>query len=432
MFLATLFIFSLGRMLYKSGNSKKSSFLTFFGVLIGVSLLLYFKYFNFFIDSFSSMLSILGLKSNIGTFDILMPLGISYFTFKLISYLLEIKRGKIEYCNDFISFATYIAFFPTILSGPIDKPNTFLPQLRLRRSFDYNIVVEGCRQVLWGLFQKIVIADNIAILVDLVWSDIPNHAGSTLFITTMLFGFQIYHDFSGYSNIAIGIGKILRFNITKNFNYPYFSRNVAEFWRNWHMSMTSWFTDYVYMPLSVKFRSLGKWGMIMAIMINMITIGIWHGDNLTYVLFGLYNGLLFVPLIITGSIFKNGKLKTDEHNLPTLQDFFKIVGTFLILTMGFVFFRAEDVWQAYQYFEGIFDSSFFSIQSVQAELTQVVAIFIAIAVFYLEWNSRAQDFPLSSLNIKYKRRSRSAIYYALILAIFCFSGTKQEFIYFQF
>lgn len=428
--IATTSIFFLGRALAKTVDSKKSTLLSILGVLIGVGLLFYFKYFNFFINSFSSLLTTIGLKSNIGTFTILMPLGISYFTFKLISYIVEIKRGKIDSCNDFVSFSTYIAFFPTILAGPIDKPNSLIPQLQKKRSFNYAMVVEGCRQILWGAFQKIVIADNLAMAIDLVWGDISNQPGSTLFITAILYSIQVYNDFSGYSHMAIGVGKILGFRITKNFNYPYFSRNVAEFWRRWHISLTSWLTDYVFMPLNIKFRHLGNLGILLAIQINMVVVGIWHGANWTFALFGIYNGLLFVPLILSGSIFKREKLKVNSSDLPTCIDFLKIIGTFLILTMGFILFRAEDIGQAYIFVQGIFDASFFSIKPLYG--LQIVPFILSMMVFIVEWDSREVEFPLCNLSAKFKRSYRYGIYYALIILIFWFSDKQQEFIYFQF
>ncbi len=427
---ATISIFLLGRTIYKTTNPKKSSLITTLGVLIGVGLLGYFKYFNFFIASFSSMLNAIGLKSNLGTFNILMPLGISYFTFKLISYIIEIQRGKIQYCRDFVAFSTYIAFFPTLLSGPIDKPNTFIPQLQKKRAFDYDLAVDGCRQILWGLFLKIVIADNLARPINEVWSDIPHHSGGNLVFTAILYSIQVYTDFSGYSHIAIGLGKVLGFHITKNFNYPYFSRNVAEFWRNWHISLTSWVTDYVFMPLNIKFRNFGKLGILLAIIINYVVVGIWHGANWTFVIFGLFNGLLFIPLIITGSIFKIKKLKTNKNDLPTLIDFTKIVGTFLLLTMGFIVFRAEDLNQAYQFAQGIFNSSFFVLQPIKG--IQIIPFFLSFMLFTIEWETKEIEFPLSNLNVKFKRKYRYAIYYALIALIFWFSDKQQEFIYFQF
>ena len=361
-----------------------------------------------------------------------MPLGISFFTFKLISYIIEIQRKKIEHCNDFVIFSTYISFFPTILSGPIDRPNVFIPQLQKKRLFDYPLAVDACRQILWGLFLKVVIADNLAIVVDDAWGDIPNQSGIFLFSAIFLYSIQLYTDFSGYSHMAIGIGKFLGFQITKNFNYPYFSRNVAEFWRNWHMSLTSWLTDYVFMPLNIKFRNLGDLGIILAITINMIIVGIWHGPKWTFVLFGLYNGLLYIPLILSGSFFKKKKLKTNKYDLPKVGDLLKIGGTFTILSLGFVIFKAEDLSQAYKFYQGIFDLSFDEIPKVYARAT--VPIILSVLLFVTEWFARDTEFPLSSLEKKINQPLiRWSIYSLLIFVIGMYIVTEgSPFIYFQF
>ena len=428
--IATIFVFFLGKAINNSNNKQKSSLLTTFGVLAGVSLLFYFKYFNFFIESFSNLFNSIGLKSNVGTFNIIMPLGISFFTFKLISYVIEINRGKIKYCGNFVEFATYISFFPTILSGPIDKPNTFIPQLQKKRSFDYNLMIDGSRQILWGLFQKIIIADNLALLINPVWEDISSQSGSVLFVIAILYSIQLYTDFSGYSHIAIGIGKTLGFNITKNFNYPYFSRNIGEFWRNWHMSLTSWLTDYVFMPLNIRFRNLGKLGISLSIIINMLVVGLWHGPNWTYVLFGLINGLFYVPLILSGSFFKKKKLKTNKYGFIGFSDLLKILKTFLLITFAFIVFRAEDLSHAKKFLSGIFDSTFFTYPTIS---NIGVPLFFSILFFIFEWFSRHKEFPLSNFELRLNRPLRWIIYIAIIIAIFCFeSSQKQQYIYFQF
>ncbi|WP_186434387.1 MBOAT family protein [Lutibacter sp. Hel_I_33_5] len=427
---ATTIFYFLGIAIQKS-TEKKALIFNSLGVFLGVGLLLYFKYLNFFIESFSDLFNTIGLKVNSTTFNIILPLGISFFTFRLISYVIEVRRGKMEATTDFVDFATYVAFFPTILSGPIDRPNRFIPQLQSKRSFDYNLVVDGCRQILWGLFQKVVIADNLAGLINDVWTDIPNQSGSTLLIIAILYSFQIYTDFSGYSHMAIGVGKILGFQITKNFNYPFFSRNLAEFWRNWHISLTSWLTDYIFMPLNVKFRNLGIWGIILAIIINMLLVGMWHGATWTFVVFGLYNGLLFIPLILTGSIFKKKKLKTNKLGLPSLNDSLRIIRTFLIVTLGLIMCRAENIDQAISYILKIISPSLFTkpiLTGMSLALTTIIFLFIFVIV---EWLSRKNEFPLS--NLKINKPLEYTLYFTIIFAIIYFGdfGTNQ-FIYFKF
>jgi alginate O-acetyltransferase complex protein AlgI len=409
----------------------KSSRLTIFGVLLGVGLLLYFKYLNFFVDSFARLFNSIGLKVNWGTFNIILPLGISFFTFRLISYVIEVHRGKLEPTRDFVAFANYVAFFPTMMSGPIDRPNSFLPQLARKRPFNYDLAVDGCRQILWGMFKKMVIADNLAVFVNSVWSDIPNQSGSTLLIAAILYSIQMYTDFSGYSDMAIGVGKILGFRITRNFNYPYFTRNVAEYWRNWHISLTSWLTDYVFMPLNVRFRTLSKCGLILAVIINMVTVGLWHGANWTFALFGLYHGLLFIPLILSGSLFKKTKLNTTKLGLPTINDFLKIVGTFLLVTLGLIIFRADNIRQFWKYINGLINlSGFFNNTAGLGALKPILAI--SIIVFIVEWIQKDKEFPLQLNLIFNSKLLRITLYWILIFLIALFGGEKRTFIYFQF
>jgi len=430
---ATTIIYFLGKALSKSNSDKNSSILTYLGVLTGVGLLVYFKYFNFFIDSFSSLFNAIGLHSNIGSFNIIMPLGISFFTFKLISYVVEIHRGKIEYCKDFVSFSTYIAFFPTILSGPIDKPNTFIPQLQQRRTFDFALAVDGCKQILWGLFQKVVIADNLAAVINDVWGDLPGQSSSTLFLTAILFSIQLYTDFSGYSHMAIGVGKILGIQITKNFNYPFFSRSIDEFWRNWHISLTSWLTEYIFMPLNIKFRNLGKLGIILAIIANMVVVGVWHGPNWTFALFGLYNGLLFIPLIISDSFFEKKKLKPNKYGLPTLKDLSKMIGTFLLITLGLILFRADDIGQAMGYISDIFSNSLFTIPEFEEKFKAVRTVVFIVFFFAIEWKGRLGIYAIDEIVKKWNNPIRWSFYSLLILAIGMFMASDESpFIYFQF
>ena len=429
-------IFYFFGIFIQTSKDKNASILTTLGSFIGVGLLLYFKYFNFFIESFSQLFNSIGLNTNWGTFNIILPLGISFFTFRLISYIVEIHRGKIKATKDFVVFATYISFFPTIMSGPIDRPNDFIPQLKNKREFNYDLIIDGMRQILWGLFQKAVIADNLAGIINGVWNNIPNQSGSNLFIVAILYSIQMYTDFSGYSHMAIGVGKILGFKITKNFNYPYFSRSVAEYWRKWHISLTSWLTDYIFMPLNIRFRNLGHLGIILAIIINMVLVGMWHGANWTFAIFGLYHGLLFIPLIISGSFFKKKKLKTNKYDLPSIIDFFKIIGTFLLVTIGLIIFRADNITQAYIFFKNMLSSTLFSfsfttLKTMGATYHHGYILLLTIVFFVIEWISRKLEFPLS--NLKFSKPLRYTIYYTIILVIIYFGNFgSNQFIYFKF
>ncbi len=433
LFSTTIFFF-LGKLVHKSSVEKRSSLLTTLGVIFGVGILFFFKYLNFFIESVNDLFNILNITpTHWRGLDIIMPIGISFFTFKLISYIVEISRGKIEPIDDFVAFSVYISFFPTIMSGPIDKPNTFLPQLKKYHNFNYNLAVDGCQQILWGVFQKIVIADNLAIYTNYAWNNIETVSGSTLLLAAILFSFQMYTDFSGYSDIAIGIGKVFGFRITKNFNYPFFATNIAEYWRRWHISLTSWLTDYVFMPLNIKFRNWSNIGMIVAIIINMVLVGIWHGANWTFAVFGLYHGVLFIPLIISGSFMKKRKLKQGKWGLPKFYDFMKMVSTFFWVTIGLVIFNSANVTQSIDFFKGIFNMSLFEMPYHSEMRNVIMAMIFTILFIIIEWKRRDKEFASQNIGINKSRFFRWSFYASIIFLIGMFAQTKESaFIYFQF
>ena len=427
---ATLIFYYFGKAIAGAKSEKQGYWLTFAGVALGVGTLLYFKYFNFFIESFASLFNTVGLHANLHTFNIIMPLGISFFTFRLLSYIIDIYRGKGQPTDDIIAFGTYVAFFPCILSGPIDRPS-FIKQLQVKREFDYDQAVDGCRQILWGLFKKIAVADTCAIYVDQVWGNIVNQNGSTLVVAAILYSFQMYADFSGYSDMAIGVGRLMGFKITKNFNYPFFALNIADYWRRWHMSLTSWLTDYVFMPLNIKFRDWGNWGMMLAIIINMVIVGMWHGANWTFAVFGLYHGLLFVPLILSGAFFKKAKLQTNRLGLPVLKDFGRMVLTFGLVTIGLILFRAPSISDAWDAGCTICSSTLFDAPYML--LAQDMA-FVAIGIVEMigvEWLQRSQDHGLVLEHMK-SRVWRYTIYIVLIVMMLWKSDPGDAFIYFQF
>lgn len=428
---ACVIYFFLGKAIGTSKSEKEASAYTTIGVILGVGTLLYFKYFNFFIESFSSLFEICGLKSNLHTFNIIMPLGISFFTFRLLSYVIDINRGKTTYTDDFIAFSTYISFFPCLLSGPIDRPK-FIKQIESSRTFDYDQAVDGCRQILWGMFKKVVVADNCATYVDAVWENIGGQSGSTLLLSAILYSFQMYADFSGYSDMAIGVGKLLGFKISQNFNYPFFALNVADYWRRWHMSLTTWLTDYVFMPLNIKFRNLGTFGLILAIIINMVVVGMWHGANWTFAVFGLYHGLLFVPLIISGSFQKKVKIKTNKIGLPVFSQCCQILLTFLLVTLGLIIFRAENLSQAWEYILGIWQlgtlrASYRFFFQHDIWITSWFIIFMMI----VEWINRENKLVLGFLK-SINRAASWMLYLIIALLIYWYWYDSQSFIYFQF
>lgn len=410
------------------GKTKLASSLTTIGVALGIGVLLYFKYLNFFASSFADLLNAIGLKVTWTTLNIVLPVGVSFFTFKLISYVVEVHREHIEPCKDFVEFATYVAFFPTILAGPIDRPNKFIPQLKSVRLFNYDVSVDGCCQILWGMFKKMVIADNCALFVDSCWSGLHEQSSLMLLVCMFVYMIQMYADFSGYSDMAIGVGKLLGIKVAENFRYPLFAQNMAEYWRRWHMSLTSWLTDYVFMPLNIKFRDWGNIGIILAIILNMLFVGFWHGANWTFGLFGLYHGLLFVPLILSGAFYKKAKLKTNRFDLPSLKDFSKIILTVTLASFGLVIFRADNVGQFFEYVGQMFNIRNGFAMNDEMNLLRI-GVF-SILMFWTEWKHRTKPFGLD-ISLK-SHVAKFAIYIALIALIFVYGGHAENFIYFQF
>jgi D-alanyl-lipoteichoic acid acyltransferase DltB (MBOAT superfamily) len=440
LFIATVVFYRLGILIEKSREEEipgKSTLFTTCGVCLGVGLLLYFKYFNFFITSFSELFAALGLHTNWHTFNIIMPLGVSFFTFKLISYFIEVHERVMKPEKDIYAFAVYTAFFPTIMAGPIDRPNMFIPQLHSKRTFDYDMAVDGCRQILWGMFKKLVIADNVATFVDKSWGSINTSSGGNLAIAVFLYSIQLYTDFSGYSDMAIGTGKLLGFRIARNFNYPFFGRNIAEFWRNWHMSLTSWLTDYVFMPLYEKFIKAGKSGIIAAIIINFALVGLWHEANLTWLFFGLLQGVLFIPLIVSGSFMKIKKFKPNKYGLPDVKDFTGMLGTFILFSLCLIIVRAENIGQAGTFVRQLAGGSlpFFSglprITLVPMELINKIPFVVAIFIFIIEWCSYTSKFEYAlCLVARANIVLRYFIYLSMFLMCIFFSGGEaHEFIY---
>lgn len=432
---ATIVFFLIGKWLksaIENNNKKLASHITTLGVCIAIGVLLYFKYFNFFADSIRDLLNAIGLHASWSTLNILLPIGVSFFTFKFISYVIEIHRERIEPCKNFMDFAAYIAFFPTILSGPIDRPGTFFPQLYNGRSFNYDLAMDGFRQILWGMFTKMCIADILATNTDTIWDSIEEQSGSTLLFAVILYPIQMYADFDGYSNMAIGIGKILGFRITRNFNHPFLARNIAEYWRNWHISLTGWLTDYVFSPLNIAFRDYQNWGISLAIIINFVIIGFWHGASWSFGLFGLYHGLLYLPLIFSGSFGKNKKLRPNSHGLPKLSDFSKMIVTFIFVSLGLILFRAETIAEATTYTSQIFSVSLFSAPVIYAGKSTWIFILILLA---LEWYQRDKEHPLQikSAFLTNKKWSPFVLDFIIIAAIVFYGNFEgNQFIYFQF
>jgi D-alanyl-lipoteichoic acid acyltransferase DltB (MBOAT superfamily) len=423
--MATLIFYYLGKAIAGAKTEKHGYWLTFAGVALGVGTLLYFKYFNFFIESFASLFNAVGLHANLHTFNIIMPLGISFFTFRLLSYIIDIYRGKGQPTDDIIAFGTYVAFFPCILSGPIDRP-AFIKQLQAKREFNYDQAVDGCRQILWGLFKKLVVADTCAVYVYSAWKDVAYANGSTLALAAILYACQLYADFSGYTDMAIGLGRLLGFKIADNFKTPFLAYNIADFWRRWHMSLTSWLTDYVFMPLNIKFRDLGKWGIALAAFLNMMLVGLWHGANLTYLAFGVYHGILFCLLILIG------KDRVPKH-AAWYNRVIHVVLTGILCVIGWVIFRAPDMPTAFLYFKQLCSSSLFSVPAYHQGMLSLVSV-ISYPVLMLAAEAYAvygEKHP--EKNVFRVAWVRWAWYYVQVILIWLVLTHRSiDFIYFQF
>jgi len=423
----TAVFYFLGIAIFEAKIDKRKQLLTTLGIVLGIGTLLYFKYFNFFISSFKTLFESFGMQTNLHTFKIIVPVGISFYTFRLLSYIIDIKRGKFEPTRDITAFATYVAFFPCILSGPIDRPATLIPQLKRKRIFDYPFAVDGMRQILWGLFKKVVIADNCAVYVNEVFGgNYQLQTGSTLLLAAAIFSFQMYADFSGYTDMAIGVAKLLGIRVTKNFDYPFYVQNIAEYWRKWHISLTSWLTDYVFMPLNVKWRDWGNWGTIAAIMITFILIGLWHGDNWTFAFFGFYEGLLYIPLVLSGAMFKKKKLEIYKWGGPKPKVMLNILLTFGLVTVGNIIFRAETIGQAFEYLWGITNGGWFFVEPGWRQI-----VFFIVFLLIVEWIQRKKEHGLDLSGIN-SHVVKFFIYYVLIAAVFIFGEKAETFIYFQF
>ena len=343
--LMTLFFYFMGIEIDKWNNKcddDKASRITTVTIIVGLLPLFYFKYFNFFFDSFVDLFNQMGLHFHHSVLKIILPLGLSFYTFRLISYAIEINQGSMKAEKNFLVFSTYVAYFPSLVAGPIDRPNDFIPQLHTNRTPVYENLVEGLKRFLWGWFMKTCVADRMTAYVAATSIGVDN--GTTMFLVAFLGPFIVYCDFAGYSHMAIGVSKMLGMASAENFNHPFFAQNIADYWRRWHMSLTKWVTDYVYTPLSFKYRSKGKWGMVLAIYINFIIIGLWHKASWEYILFGLYYATLFVPIIIfNNNMTKGTELKWIKGLILSPKNVIKLLGVYFMLIIGVVFTNSNSL-----------------------------------------------------------------------------------------
>ena len=420
-------------------KQNKRKIILWTSILVNLGFLGFFKYYNFFIENFVASFSFLGVEISVNSLNIILPVGISFYTFQTLSYTIDVYKGKLKPTKDFIAFAAFVSFFPQLVAGPIERATNLLPQFYKKRSFDYFKAVDGMRQILWGLFKKVVIADSCAQFVNQIFNNSSQMNGSTLLFGALFFSFQIYGDFSGYSDIAIGTARLFGFNLMRNFAYPYFSRDIAEFWRRWHISLSTWFRDYLYIPLGGS-RG-GTWMKIKNTFVIFIVSGFWHGANWTYIIWGALNAFYFLPLLLTKSNRRYLEIVANEKSLPSIKDFFRMILTFGLITFAWIFFRAENIGHAISYISGILSPSLFSMPNFSnmtglgntSGIIMTLLISAIILLFILsEWQGRNMQFALSRMDLRYPKYIRWSTYCIISVIIFLFSGTQQEFIYFQF
>ena len=408
---------------------KKQKWITTANIVLNLLILAVFKYYDFFVTEFAQLFHI---STDGLLLKVILPVGISFYTFQALSYSIDVYLGKIEPTKDIVAFFAFISFFPQLVAGPIERATNLLPQFLKKREFDYDTAVDGMRQILWGLFKKIVVADNCAVYVDQVFSTYTEQSGSTLLLAAIFFTFQIYGDFSGYSDIAIGTAKLFGIRLMRNFNVPYFSRDIAEFWRRWHISLTTWFRDYVYIPLGGSRVSKAK--VVRNTFVIFLLSGFWHGANWTFIAWGVYHAVLFLPLILTGKNRKYTNQIAEGRVLPTLKEAGQMLLTFFLAVIGWIIFRAESIGMAWEYFQGMMQLGtlrasyrFFS------EYYVVDKSLFVLIMLLVEWLLRHKKHGLSIEEIK-NRYVRALIYLALAFIIFinCPLNGSMNFVYFQF
>lgn len=432
---STLIDYAVGLGLSKENDRKKRKALIWTSILVNLGFLGFFKYYNFFLDNFIQSFSFFGKDIQANTLDIILPVGISFYTFQTLSYTIDVYKRKLEPTRDIVSFAAFVSFFPQLVAGPIERATDLLPQFQSKRTFDYSKAVDGTRQILWGLFKKIVIADNCAEYANLIFNNSEDYSGSTLVLGALFFSFQIYGDFSGYSDIAIGTSRLFGFDLKRNFAFPYFSRDIAEFWRRWHISLSTWFRDYLYIPLG---GSRGGTGMqVRNIFIIFIVSGFWHGANWTFIVWGALNAIYFLPLLLSNKNRMNIDVVAQGKVFPSLKECTSIIITFSMTVVAWIVFRADSLSHASQYILDMIDPSVLSIPYINEAKTGnsilPLQLLLMLCIFILiEWLGREQQFATAIFGDKWPRPLRWSFYFALATITLLFSGQEQDFIYFQF
>lgn len=417
--------FFSAKQIERSAKESHAKFWLVISIGINLGFLGFFKYYNFFIESFVDLLQGFGFKANVWLLTVILPVGISFYTFHGLSYIIDVYKKRIKAEHNFVDYALFVSYFPLLVAGPIERATHLLPQIKKKRVFNYENAVDGLRQMLWGFFKKMVIADNCAPIVNEIFANYQTESASNLVLGAVLFAVQIYGDFSGYSDIALGVSRMFGIELLKNFSFPYFSRDIAEFWRRWHISLSSWFRDYLYIPLGGS--KGGLWMKVRNTFIIFLVSGFWHGANWTFIIWGGLNALFFMPLLLSNSNRNNLETVAKGKFFPSIREILAIAITFSLTCFAWIFFRADSVSQAIHYIARLFDASLFTMPSYFKLKVFALCLFL----FFIEWLNRDKFHGLEIKN--YNKWLRRLLYLLIIFIIIRFANTEEnQFIYFQF
>ncbi len=422
---STLLDYFIALAIHKNESEEWRKALLYFSIGCNLLLLGYFKYLNFFIDSFIDMGSSLGFTNNYSSLAIILPVGISFYTFQTLSYTIDIYRKEIKPTRNFVIFATYVSFFPQLVAGPIERAKNLLPQFSQKRTFSFIKAKSGIQLIIWGLFQKIVIADNCATFVNAIFDSYERLNSLSLILGAFYFAFQIYGDFAGYSNIAIGTARLLGFDLMRNFNYPYFSKNIGEFWRRWHISLSTWFRDYLYIPLGGSRGSRSQ--QIRNVFIIFLISGFWHGANWTFIAWGGLHALFFIPILLKRSDRKLGKKREAKTGALNIKEFLQIGLTFFLTCIAWIFFRSSSITDGFNYLKRIVLDQGYNLEYLSLERYNVEMLLLIMVLLFIEWTHQTKEHPLVG---KFELQ-KTAIIIIFILLFGVFSN-HSTFIYFQF
>lgn len=434
---STFLDYTTGIKMESAQNNAMKRFWFWLSIIINLGFLGIFKYYNFFATSFADALALIGIQADFWTLQVILPVGISFYTFHGLSYVIDIYYGKIKAERNVIDYSVFVSFFPLLVAGPIERATHLLPQIQRKRIFDRTQAVDGLRQILWGLFKKIVIADSCAQYANMIFNNTESYSGGILVLGALFFTFQIYCDFSGYSDIALGTARLFGIDLLRNFAFPYFSRDIAEFWRRWHISLSTWFRDYLYIPLGGS-RG-GNWMKVRNTFIIFLVSGFWHGANWTFIVWGFLNALYIMPSIL----FKTNRINLDivaqGRLFPSIKELLQMITTFTVTVIAWVFFRAVDVTHAFRYLGKMFTGLFHkhNLADTAHFISGVVGFVLPLLIFVflvIEWLGRENQYAIQTWGFRFPRLFRWAFYYSLVLLVFYFagSGKEQQFIYFQF